>query len=147
MKGAREYAELFETGQYGRFYITSGSHAWGKTFHIQLLPEGEKAITSYGNMCLNPNAVIIYGKISGNPGWAESYGWLYHGKWQADFQKLVADRRKEIEKANEQREKQRIKKLLKDYNKNYDDKDMENNDSGDNGNNGNHGGNNKNKWN
>lgn len=129
MKGAREYAELFETGQYGRFYITSSSHARGKTFHIQLLPEGEIAITNYDNMCLNPNAVIIYGEISGNPGWTESYGWLYHGKWQADFQKLVTDRHKEIEKekkdrenrvkANEQREKQRIKKLLQDYDKNY----------------------------
>jgi len=30
MNGAREFAYLFETGQYDRFYIVSGSHARGE---------------------------------------------------------------------------------------------------------------------
>lgn len=74
MKGAREYSLLFETGQYGRLYITSGSHARGKTFHIQVLPKDELAIPNGdNNACLNEDAVEVYGIIGGNPGWTEYY--------------------------------------------------------------------------
>ena len=99
MKGAREYAKLFKTGQYGRLYITSSKHAKEEIFFIQVLPKNEKAITKgYGanSRCLNPNAVTVYGLISENPEQDETYGWLHHGKWQQDFHKLVAQKRKEL---------------------------------------------------
>ena len=97
MKGT-EFANLFTTGQYGRFYIVSGSHARGNTFRIQILPEGEKAIANGNqNLCLNKDAVEIYGVVSGNPGWTESYGWLHRGKWEEDFNKLVAEKQKKLD--------------------------------------------------
>ena len=90
MKGAREYAGLFETGQYGKLYIVSSEHARGKTFRIFILPEGEAAVLNgNSNPTLNKDAVEVYGVVSGNPGWTESYGWLHAGKWQEDFNKLV----------------------------------------------------------
>lgn len=95
MQGANQYAWMFKTGQYDRFYITSGSHARGSTFHIQILPEGIRAIPngpSPNNLCVNENAVEVYGIIGGHPGWTESYGWLHQGKWQNDFEKLVKEK-------------------------------------------------------
>lgn len=98
MNGAREFAELFETGQYGKLYIVSGVHARGRTFRIQVLPEGEKANQNGpSNLCLNRNAVTVYGEKGGNPGWTEWYGWLHYGKWQEDFDVLVADAQKQKE--------------------------------------------------
>lgn len=92
MNGARQFAEYFETGQYGRFYIVSGCHARGKTFHIFILPEGVEARgNGPNNACLNTDAVEVYGIIGGQPGWTESYGWLHRGKWEDDFAALVAD--------------------------------------------------------
>ena len=97
MKGAREYADLFETGQYGKLYITSGYHARGKTFHIQILPEGEKAKSNCShNPCLNKDAVEVYGILGGHPGWTEYYGWIHQGPWVKDFEDLVAQKKKEI---------------------------------------------------
>lgn len=111
MKGAREYAGLFETGQYDRFYIVSGSHARGRTFHIQILPEGELAKRNgKNNLCLNRDAVEVYGIVSGHPGWTETYGWLHHGKWEEDFYKLVAEKKDERARASEE-ERQRSLKL------------------------------------
>lgn len=126
MNGAREYAGLFETGQYNRFYIVSSSHARGKTFHIQLLPAKEKAKPNgESNLCLNENAVEVYGVISGHPGWTESYGWKHKGEWVADFEKLVGILRlgKQAERETAQGKKdksekdrmKREKELLKNY--------------------------------
>lgn len=126
MIGAREYAKLFKTGQYGKLYITSGSHARGNTFRISILPEGEKAISNgEGNNCLNNDAVEVYGVISGHPGWTESYGWIHKGKWQEDFTRLLeiarAKERDNEEKATlakikySQEEKERQDKLLNSY--------------------------------
>lgn len=126
MKGAREYALLFKTGQYGKLYITSGSHARGYTFRIQVLPEGEKAKPNGSqNTCLNSNAVEVYGIVSGQPGWTETYGWLHEGKWQEDFEKLVKFKKMEIEaknlkkqvisKENEKTKKEHIKSILDSY--------------------------------
>lgn len=96
MKGARTYASLFETGQYGRLYIVSSSHARGDTFRIFVLPEGEKAISNgKGNPCLNKDAVCVFGVISGQPGWTEQYGWLHEGKWIKDFKVLAMQKAKE----------------------------------------------------
>jgi len=104
MVGAREYAELLESGQYGKLYLSSGSHARGKTFHIQVLPEGEIAeVTTPNTLCTNDTAVLVYGVVSGNPGWTETYGWLHRGKWQDDFSKLVEAKRKEVQYKNDQK--------------------------------------------
>ncbi len=98
MQGAKQYAGLFKTGQYGRLYITSGSHARGTTFRIQLLPEGEKAIPNgSNNTCLNKDAVEVYGILGGNSGWTEYYGWIHKGKWCEDFENMVIEREIEIE--------------------------------------------------
>lgn len=126
MIGAREYANLFTTGQYGRFYFVSGSHARGKTFHIYLLPEGEEAIPNRGdNPPLNKDCVEIYGIIGGNPGWTEVYGWLHEGKWQLDFERMVAEIKRILEdkketnkrvlKQKKKEENERIRNLLSDY--------------------------------
>lgn len=107
MKGAREYAKLFKTGQYGKLYIVSSSHARGYTFRIQVLPEGEIAISNGNpNNCLNSDAVEVYAVIEGNTGWTESYGWLFEGKWQEDFYKLVRDRKEEISLKETKQEKE-----------------------------------------
>lgn len=94
MEGAREYAELFTTGQYGKLYIVSGDHARGRTFRIQVLPAGEKAIPNgESNLCLNNDAVLVYGERGGRLGWTEYYGWIHKGTWEADFERLVLNAR------------------------------------------------------
>ena len=101
MKGAREYAGLFNTGQCGRLYIVSSSHARGRTFHIQVLPEGEEAISNgNSNLCINRDAVEVYGIVSGRPGWTEAYGWLHDGPWRYGFYKLVQHRKEEFSRSS-----------------------------------------------
>ena len=125
MNGAREYAKLFTVGQYGKLYITAGSHARGKTFHIYILPEGVTAKPNGPNAPLNVDAVEVYGIVSGQPGWTETYGWLHEGKWQDDFAQLVKEKEAEIAARNlkielerakmEVAEKNKIQKLLDAY--------------------------------
>lgn len=104
MNGARKFADMFQTGQIGRLYLVSGSHARGRTFHIYVLPEGvEPKPNGSQNAPLNADAVEVYGIIGGQPGWTESYGWLYKGQWQEDFAKLVIARRAELAAADEAR--------------------------------------------
>ncbi len=115
MLGARRNAELFKTGQYERLYIVSGSHARGKTFHIFVLPEGEKAISNGPNNApLNKDAVEVYGVIGGNPGWTEGYGWLHDGKWQSDFLKMVKRREDEIKTETKARDERRAEKVVEE---------------------------------
>lgn len=105
MQGAREYAVLFESGQYGRLYIASGSHARGRTFRIFVLPEG--AVTTEKNNWNAPRVpdiVEVFGIVSGQPGWTETYGWLHKGPWVDDFMALVEKRREQIAWEKEQRE-------------------------------------------
>lgn len=99
MKGADEYCKLFkEAEQIGRLYLLPGSHARGKTFRIYVLPEEEKAIPNgHINPPSNKNAVEVYGIISGNPGWTESYGWKHEGKWIQDFNEIVEQRREKLD--------------------------------------------------
>lgn len=125
MQGAREFAQMFETGQHDRLYLVSGEHARGKTFQIFVLPEGEKAIANGRNAPRNPDAVEVYGIVSGQPGWTESYGWLHEGKWCEDFRQLVAKRAQEIDvqkrkrdaeiAAEESAKNERTKRLLSTY--------------------------------
>lgn len=125
MQGAREYASLFQTGQYGKLYISSHYHARGKTFRIYVLPADVKAIPNGPNGPLNKDAVEVYGVTGGHPGWTETYGWLHEGKWQDDFNLLVTQkifeenernalRAIEIKKAEEELENKK-KQLLQQY--------------------------------
>ena len=115
MNGARQYAELFKTGQYKRLYIVSGSHARGRTFHIFVLPKDEKAISSGpNNPPLNKNAIEVYGVIGGHPGWTEGYGWLHDGKWQGDFIQMVKQRKNEIEAETKARDARRAEKVVEE---------------------------------
>lgn len=104
MRGAREYARLFDSGQYGRLYISPGHHARGLTFNVWVLPEGE--VVREGGYP-SQDAVEVYGIIGGQPGWTEYYGWLRDGPWKKDFEALVAKRRTAVadaQKAREERE-------------------------------------------
>jgi len=126
MHGSNKYARLFKTGQYEKLYLVSGQHARGVTFYIQILPEGEIARSNgNNNLCVNEDAVTVYGVISGQLGWSERYGWIHEGPWMDDFEKLVkkAEFDKE-EKENErktllnyqiEKEQKRIKDLLDAY--------------------------------
>lgn len=107
MKGAREYAKLFKTGQHGRLYFVSSDHARGKTFRIYVLPEGEAAIPNgSGNAPLNSGSVEVYGAVSGQLGWTETYGWIHKGKWVDDFNAMVEKRKKQLEEKNNRREEE-----------------------------------------
>ena len=126
MKGARRYAELFETGQYERLYFVSTHHPLGKSFRIYVLPEGEKAKPNgTTNPPLNSDAIEVYGALDGESGWNAEYGWLHIGKWQEDFYKLVEEAKERIRKAEEsiieeqkneeRKKKEKIQKLLATY--------------------------------
>jgi len=125
MKGAKEYADLFETGQYGKLYITVGTHARGKTFQIYVLPEGVNVPDGTFNPCGCCDAVEVYGIIRGQPGWTEEYGWLHKGKWCEDFEELVIEAIKKVATETEARKQQieetakneenRIQQLLSKY--------------------------------
>jgi len=97
-----------------------------RKFRIQILPKDEEAIPNgKQNLCLNKNAVEVYGVIGGNPGWTERYGWIHKGKWVDDFQIMVNDRTvkvlEEISKAEKltaqlkEQEMKRVKLLLNNY--------------------------------
>ena len=83
---------------------------------IQVLPAGEVAKPNgSNNPCLNSKAVLVYGVVSGNPGWTEVYGWIHEGKWQDDFAKLVAEKQNELsEKERQEKETQKIAKKKQD---------------------------------
>lgn len=99
-----EYARFIDTGQYGRLWVTSGSHARGKTLFIFVLPEGEEGKwNGSGNPPTNKNAVKVYGVVGGQYGWTEKYGWLHHGKWEKDFMKLAEQKLAEFEADKEAR--------------------------------------------
>lgn len=127
MKSADDYCSVFEkTHQIDNLYFVVSSHARGKTFHIFILPQGE-AVNPNGsrNPPLNPNAVEVYGIVSGQPGWTESYGWLHRGPWESDVQKiyntLKAAQQKRVRAKEDEsvlkaaQENTRIQKLLATY--------------------------------
>lgn len=122
MKGAREFALLFPSGRYGRFYVNSGRHARGYYFHLYIVPDAKPDDNSYPT---DAERVEVYGVVDGQPGWTESYGWLHKGRWESDFQLLIeaekeaVERRKVYEKRQEKdmevAEQTRIKNLLDKY--------------------------------
>ena len=129
MRGARNYANLFSTGQYGNLYFVSSEHARGKTFRIFVLPNNEKAIPNGDNSPLNKDCVEVFGAIGGQLGWTEYYGWIYRGFWVEDFEILVKNKEEDVvrnqesllEKAikKEEIEKERVNNLLSNYRSAY----------------------------
>lgn len=127
MKGTNDYCMIFKKAeQVGRLYILPSSHARGLTFRIYVLPDSEKVIENGGhNPPLNNNSVEVYGVISGQRGWTESYGWLHEGIWQEDFKDIYDARKLKYEnnkskfaekyKLSEQERKRSVKKLLDSY--------------------------------
>ncbi len=102
MKGANEYCEIFRKGQHGRLYLYPSSHARGPTFAIYLLPEG--AVVESGEYPWGiKDHVEVYGMVSGQRGWTETYDWIHRGKWCEDFQTLIDERKKEIAIREEKR--------------------------------------------
>lgn len=113
MQGAKEFASLFETGQHGQLYLVSGEHARGKTFRIFVLPESERVMhNGKHNPPLNKDAVEVYGILGGQPGWTEYYGWMRAGKWQQDFERLVEDRKAEMERQAEEFHAKELEKRI-----------------------------------
>lgn len=115
MRGATEYARMFRSGQHGKLYFVSDSHARGETFHIWVLPSAEP-INSMPWLC--EDAIEVYGILGGQPGWTEYYGWLYRGEWEQDFADIVARRKDEIARHADERlmreaERERIAKERK----------------------------------
>ena len=109
MQGAREYAALIPTGQFGKLYCHSSSHARGSTFNIYVIPEG---VVVNGRPQIPPEGVEVYGMTGGQPGWTETYGWLHEGKWQDDFESLVQTRRLEVAVEAKQTEALKLKSEL-----------------------------------
>jgi len=111
---AKDYAELFETGLYGRLFIYVGSPARGWAFQIYVVPD--EFVGDYQSH----DAVEVYGLV-GN----DEYGWKHNGPWQDDFGQLVIDRRAKLrlaqseklaeERAEKLAKESRIQKLLADY--------------------------------
>jgi len=121
---AKEFCSLFETGQYGRFYVVSNWDS-GPVFRVQVLPEGEMAKPNgKPNLCLNHNAVLVYGEIVDEAGKKKS-GWIHQGKWVDDFiakanakAEQIREKEEREAKAKEEREfseQQRIAYLLSKY--------------------------------
>lgn len=92
MRCAAGFAKLFESGQYGRFYIVSASRARGAMFRLFVLPLGQRAAPS--GPCdapLNRDAVEVY-ELVDDAANAVSGGPLSEGNWRQDFASLVEAR-------------------------------------------------------
>lgn len=100
MKGADKYCKVFKrTQQVGRLYLVVSAHARGDTFRVYVLPEGEDAKPNGScNPPLNKDAVEVYGAVSGQLGWTETYDWKHHGKWEEDLNALYKERKDQLEK-------------------------------------------------
>ena len=97
MQGAREFAGLLSSGQYGRLYIAIGKHARGHTLRIWVLPPGvTTGERTNWNAPSIPDIVEVYGIVAGQPGWTESYGWIHDGPWVDDFAILVTQRKAQL---------------------------------------------------
>ena len=124
MQGADEYYDLFNgtSQQIGRLVCQVYKHARGKCFEILLLPAD---VDVDPEQITVKNAVKVYGILSGQPGWTETYGWIHKGKWQEDFDKIIERKKIENKEAEQKHaeelehkkaeEDSRINKLLSSY--------------------------------
>lgn len=119
-----DLCNLFVTGQYGRFYVVSN---WDGSprFRVQLLPKGEAAKPNgKPNLCLNSDAVLVYGHVS-NDGGKKECGWIHDGRWVDDFLDMAKSKRQALDfehvsanlarKEKEAAEEKRITELLLRY--------------------------------
>jgi len=125
MNGANEFCKVFnKPEQIERLFLVPGSHARGPTFNIWILPTNE--LLEKGVMPWTvKDSIKVYGAVSGQLGWTESYGWKHKGKWVDDFEKALKHRKEIIESNNleslrikglkEQELKDNINTLLNGY--------------------------------
>lgn len=113
MQGARKYVEAIETlaraGGYGfeefedsikfirkgNFVFDCDYHARGKTLHIYLLKEMPSLDVDEKLLCEkvynSKNALEVYGVISGQCGWTETYGYLVNNKIKHILSQILID--------------------------------------------------------
>ena len=92
---------VITTEQINRLYITSQAN---KMLTIQVLPEGEKALTtSPEEPCVNTNAVIVFQWWLDRGEFSVHNYWTFEGKWQQDFFHLVNSRLEELETSKQER--------------------------------------------
>jgi hypothetical protein len=117
MNGAREYYNLIkralERGLGDLKYIDNcylnenilyriSSHARGTCFHIYLVEDLQ-------NISVN-KSFEVYGVISGNLGWTESYGWIHNGNWNEPILNYLKNLESEIKLFDENIEKEKHQK-------------------------------------
>ena len=89
----------------GKLFIKKRRHTIGNTLQIFVLPS-EDADADH------PDAVEVYGVISGLPGWAEVYGWIHHGPWVSVFEDIVEQRKQKLlEKIELEKQKKETESL------------------------------------
>ena len=93
-------------------YVTS-THARGKCFDIYLVEDIHRPDEQLYSI-----AFKVYGIISGNPGWTETYGWLYDGDgaWVNSITKYLKKLDDQIKEYNDnikkgEEEQDKIKKM------------------------------------
>lgn len=112
MRGAREYVVFLLEGQYDRLYIETDSHARGYTLNIYVLPK-DTVVTNINELRkikYTESVVKVYGIVSGDYGWTESYGWLHKGPWEKSFYNLVENKKREIAEEKERKEREKRQK-------------------------------------
>ena len=116
MKGADEYYDVFggRSEQIGKLYLKFHKHARGKCFQMYVMPEGAKP-NQYGHA--PENSVEVYGVTGGQRGWTETYGWLHEGPWQADFMKIVSERKAALEEKRKLNDKQKAESIKQEAGK------------------------------
>jgi hypothetical protein len=91
MQGAKEYAELFTTGQYGRLYMQADIRDDGRrTFRIWVVPASAQFRDTMSRIRAS---VEVYGIVSGANTGNETYGWLRRGRWVADVEAMAGELR------------------------------------------------------
>jgi len=114
-RSSASYVMLFETGQYGRYYVVSGKEA--NLFRIHLLPEGvEVKKDLFPEVCPHKDAVLVYGEIRRGSCFSLE-GWLHEGPWVEDFEKFADEQEAKIrkKKAEEDARLKEQKKIQDDH--------------------------------
>ena len=94
-KYAYDYALLFKKGEhrYGRLLLVANHDEEGKIFSIYVMAKRTNKFRI--------DRVKVYGLISGTVIYGEKYGWIYKGRWQEDFEKII--KQKECEDKKERK--------------------------------------------
>jgi hypothetical protein len=91
MQGAKEYAELFTTGQYGRLYMQADIRTdRRRTFRIWVVPANAQFRDTISRIHAS---VEVFGVVSGANTENETYGWIRRGRWVADVEAMAGELR------------------------------------------------------